>query len=242
MLLQSKRSIMQGYLCPVLRVHFFPSDCLDGQEIWTKSNDQPHYEMRTELYISDSAARSAPLIEKLKPFFEVHEAGLITCETPAEAVALTELLNEQFSNSDRPRRFELGSYPNTGEGRTRLTQVRRAMNANIVQFLVSSGRVKKKFRDYWTLWIDLCRWTSPLKFTMRLQELCRLSPGKHFAQAVTFQVVPKRELVDQIILCEAVRQGSFGSPGLEDPAYRDCLDIRWARLMQLTNLTTSTPR
>ncbi len=242
MLAQSHGAIMAGYLCPVSRICFFPPDCLDGKEIWTKSNDQPHYEVRTELYASESAVRPAPLIEKLKPFLETHETGLITCETPAEAVALTQVLNGEFSTSDNPRRFELGSYPNTGMAKSRLTHVRHAMRDDAVQFLVAARRFEKKFRPNWTLWIDLCRWTSPLKFTMRLQELCRLSPGKWFAEAVTFQVASKRHLGDQIILCDAVRQGAFGSPGLEDPTYRGCLDSRWARLMQLANVDTSAPQ
>ena len=87
MLMQSRKAIRQGYLVPITRVHFFAPECLDGRELWIRSEDANAAgdELRTELYVSESTERLAPLIEKLRPFLTRHEGGLITCGTGAEA-------------------------------------------------------------------------------------------------------------------------------------------------------------
>ena len=241
MLTQSRNAIHQGYLVPIVRVHFFPPECLDGRELWIKSEgaDAAGDELRTELYVSESTECLAPLIEKLRPFLTRHEGGLITCGTGAEAAVLTQILNDQFGTG-KGERFRLGSYPNTAEGRTKSAEVRHAMSNNAIEFVVATQGLKRKFLPSWTLWIDLCRWTSPLMFRQRLQELCRLCVRKCFAEAVTFQVVAEQQVEEQIILCDAIRDGFFGSPGIEDAAYRDCLDRRWAQLISIQSRQKNT--
>ena len=236
-LAQSRAAISRGELTPVERVYFFPSDCLDGHELWSKDEGEFNWELRTELYVSDRVDRQAPLITKLLPFLRKHRHGLITCETRAEAAALTKVLNAAGeANEEAPLRFGLGSYPEVRGADKALRQVWSALEADEVQYLIAAKNFDREFLPQWSLWIDLCRWCSPLMFTRRLQNLCSLCIGKIYAEAVSFQVLSSESLEEQIVLCEAIRtrafQARFGEKEDEE-FYRECVEARWAQLLRL---------
>jgi hypothetical protein len=177
------------------------------------------------------------LITKLMPFLQNHRGGLITCETQVEAAALTQVLNASgAARGGAPIRFGLGSYPKVAGADKTLSQIWNALEADELQYLVVTKQFDRHFLPQWSLWIDLCRWISPLMFTRRLQALCELCVGKFYAEAVSFQVLSSQSLQEQLVLCEAIRTRAFRGrfcEQAEDETYRECIEARWAQLLRL---------
>ncbi len=180
-------------------------------------------------------ASQAPLITKLMPFLQNHRGGLITCETQVEAAASPKSSMHLVRRGGAPIRFGLGSYPEVAGADKTLSQIWNALEADELQYLVVTKQFDRHFLPHWSLWIDLCRWISPLMFTRRLQALCELCVGKYYAEALSFQVLSSQSLQEQLVLCEAIRtrafQGRFYEQA-EDETYRECIEARWAQLLR----------